>query len=100
NFIARIVVLVKREAFERAGPFFDDAVGYATDWDLFLRLARVSDVRHVPEVLALARMHGGNMSHDVISHHRSYVAVLEAARERCASAREASAIGLPRALAR
>jgi glycosyltransferase involved in cell wall biosynthesis len=100
NFVARIVVLVRREAFERAGLRFDGAVGFATDWDLFLRLARAGEVRHVPEVLALARMHGGNMSHDLVAHHRSYVAVLEAARARCASPREAASLGLPRAIAR
>lgn len=99
NFIARIVALIPRAALERAGPRFDPEVGHATDWDLFLRLARVGEARRVDAVLALVRVHGTNLSHDVLAHTTSFVKVLEAETARCGSRAEAADLGLPRAIA-
>jgi glycosyltransferase involved in cell wall biosynthesis len=99
NFVARIGVLVERAALDGAGGVSDPAVGLASDWDLFLRLAALGEFARVREVVALVRLHGGNLSHDLLAHHRSFVAVLEAARARCRSPLEARRLGIPRALA-
>ena len=99
NFMARISVLIRRPALEAVGARFASDVGMATDWDLFLRLARRFEVVHVPEVVALARLHGGNMSHDVVGHHRSFVRILTAELAR-SSPSEVARLRIDRALAR
>jgi glycosyltransferase involved in cell wall biosynthesis len=53
--------LVRRSAYERAGPF-DETLRQAHDWDMWLRLAHDSPFGHVPEPLVRYRWHGGNMS--------------------------------------
>lgn len=55
---------VRRSAFTGAGGF-DESIRYATDWELWIRLALSgSRLTVVPEPLALYRMHGANASSD------------------------------------
>ena len=49
-------VLVRREMLARAGGF-DDTLRIGEDWDLWLRLSRLTPILRVPRPLALYRMH-------------------------------------------
>jgi GT2 family glycosyltransferase len=57
--------LVRRAAFERLGLLFDESLNYCEDYDLFLRLAEVGLIYHIPEVLHHRTEHGDNMSHNL-----------------------------------
>ena|GEM_PF-1055711 len=48
-------VLVRRDILDRAG-IFDDQLSYGEDWDLWLRLAAISEVDHTPEALVGIRV--------------------------------------------
>ena len=50
------IVLVRRSAFDRLGPFRED-LHVAEDWEMWLRIARVYAFDHVPEVLVEVRAH-------------------------------------------
>jgi glycosyltransferase involved in cell wall biosynthesis len=52
NYIATSTVMVTAEALSQAG-LFNESYGYAEDWDLWLRIAKVSPVRHMPMTVAL-----------------------------------------------
>lgn len=49
-------VLVRREVLDRAG-LFDERLYYGGDWDMWLRLAAISEVDYVPEALVGIRVH-------------------------------------------
>jgi glycosyltransferase involved in cell wall biosynthesis len=53
-------VIVARELLERAGGF-DEKLRFAEDWDLWLRLAEITEFDFVPDVLVGIRLHGGSM---------------------------------------
>lgn len=53
------LVLARREAYERAGPF-DESFRAAEDWDMLIRLSRLGDLRFLDEVLLFYRRHAGN----------------------------------------
>jgi glycosyltransferase involved in cell wall biosynthesis len=69
-------VLLRREAAVRAGGF-DSAFTQVVDWELWLRLARVSPVVFVDESLGLFRVHSGGQS---ASNHRRLRTVAECVR--------------------
>jgi glycosyltransferase involved in cell wall biosynthesis len=55
-------VVARRSLLERAGGF-DEKLTFAEDWDLWLRLAEVSEVDFVPEPLVAIRQHEQSMQH-------------------------------------
>lgn len=59
--------LVRREALEKiSGPrLFDESLTYCEDYDLFLRLAEVGLIYHIPEVLHHRTEHDENMSRNL-----------------------------------
>jgi hypothetical protein len=57
-------VIVRREAFERVGPF-DPRHRNTEDWDLWIRLASIGPPACVDEPLIGYRVHGRNASLDV-----------------------------------
>lgn len=61
NSICASSAMVDRRAFERVGRF-DERLGSAEDWDLWLRLAREGRLVGVPDELVAYRVHGGQMS--------------------------------------
>lgn len=63
NFIPAIAPLIRRSALDRAGPF-DEELTALEDWDLWLRLALVGEVRYDPAVGATYRQRAGGMSQD------------------------------------
>jgi len=58
DFVTTITVVVRRELLERVGPF-DETMKGNEDWDMWIRLARVSQFRFVDRVLASFRVHAG-----------------------------------------
>jgi len=55
-FICQPTVFLRREVVERLG-YLDGSLRYCMDYDLWIRLARVSRFVHVPEYLATTRLH-------------------------------------------
>lgn len=53
------LLLARREAYERAGPF-DESLGGPEDWDMLIRLSRFGDLAFVDDVILLYRRHGAN----------------------------------------
>lgn len=62
NFICAATVLIRKEALEQVGEF-DVNIDFE-DYDMWLRLSKEYDASYIPEVLALYRMHGNNLSND------------------------------------
>lgn len=58
NFIPCLTVLMRRMVVEKVGGF-NPALGYAEDFDLFLRILREHKSAYVKEPLAKYRIHGG-----------------------------------------
>ncbi len=61
NWILASSVVVRRAALAHAGLFDPTLIG-AQDYDLWLRLARVTDVVSIAEALAVKKGHGGNIT--------------------------------------
>lgn len=58
NFIPCLTVLMRRTVVEKVGGF-NPALGYAEDFDLFLRILRTHGAAYVDEPLAKYRRHSG-----------------------------------------
>lgn len=59
------IVLVRRKAFARLGPFRED-LAVAEDWEMWLRIARVFAFDHVPDVLVDVRSHENGLQQDLL----------------------------------
>jgi glycosyltransferase involved in cell wall biosynthesis len=57
DFIVQPAAFFTRSAYASAGGI-DPSLHYCLDYDLWIRLGRAFPVRYIPEVLALARVHG------------------------------------------
>jgi len=68
--------LIRSAALGRAG-LFDPQFSQCADWDMWIRLARVGEVRVVPRRLVRYRIHEANMSRDVALLEKDTFAVLE-----------------------
>jgi GT2 family glycosyltransferase len=55
-------VVVRRSLLQQTGGF-DERLSFAEDWDLWLRLAELSQVDFVPEPLVAIRLHDASMQH-------------------------------------
>lgn len=53
--------LFRRECFEQAG-YFDESLGVASDWEMWMRLARRFHFGYLPQPLVLYRKHEVNMT--------------------------------------
>jgi glycosyltransferase involved in cell wall biosynthesis len=71
-------VIVERSLLFRAGRF-DPALSQCADWDLWLRLATLTDFLYLDEPLVTYRQHESNMSRDARLLERDSVHVLEKA---------------------
>jgi len=60
--LAHPTLMMRRAVQERHGLWYNDEFRYAEDLDLFLRAAEVTRMANIPEVLALNRIHGGEIS--------------------------------------
>ena len=63
NVVPSPTPMVRRDLFERVG-LFDETLSGCEDWDMWIRIARVSAIAYVDQVLAKYRMHQANMSLD------------------------------------
>jgi glycosyltransferase involved in cell wall biosynthesis len=68
-------VLVRRTAFDTVGTF-DESLNASEDWDMWLRISARFAFGGVPDIVALYRMHGDNMSKDLGRMHASQLAVV------------------------
>lgn len=53
------MVLIRRSILDRVGPFREDIIN-GEDWELWLRIALVSKIDFVPEILAAIRQHSNS----------------------------------------
>lgn len=60
NFVQHSGTLIRREAYEAVGGY-DGRLTNSIDWDLWLRLAKASDVAYIDEPLYAYRLHPRNM---------------------------------------
>lgn len=61
NFIPHPATFIRRDLFQRAG-LFDESIKYAMDYDLWLRLAKISTPQQLNEHLAVFRWHAGSLT--------------------------------------
>ena len=53
--------MIRKGCFEKAGGF-DERLAHTQDLEMWLRMAAIADIRHLPEVLTLSRSHAGQGS--------------------------------------
>jgi glycosyltransferase involved in cell wall biosynthesis len=53
-------IVVRRSLFRRTG-LFDESLAFAEDWDMWLRLAKISEIRFVDRPLTFIRVHSSQM---------------------------------------
>ncbi len=70
------VLLAKRSAYERAGPF-DGSFLRFDDWDMIVRLSRYGDFRFLDKVILLYRRHNANLSARNMTVHARALRVLQ-----------------------
>ena len=63
NVVPSPTPMVRRELFDQVGPF-DESLSACEDWDMWIRIAQVSEFAYVDRVLAEYRVHSANMSLD------------------------------------
>lgn len=57
DYIMQPATFFKRETLESVG-YLDENLHYCMDWDLWIKLAAVSEVKYIPELLACSREYG------------------------------------------
>jgi glycosyltransferase involved in cell wall biosynthesis len=63
NVVPSPTPMVRRELFDQVGSF-DETLSACEDWDMWIRIAQVSEFAYVDRVLAKYRVHAANMSLD------------------------------------
>ena len=61
NFVPHPATFIKRSVFERTGGF-DESIKYAMDYDLWLKLAKITAPIQLDEHLAVFRRHPGSLT--------------------------------------
>jgi glycosyltransferase involved in cell wall biosynthesis len=61
NAICTSTVMIRKAAFERAGPFQAESVP-GEDWDMWMRIAAYYDLAYVPRSLAYYRIHPASLT--------------------------------------
>lgn len=62
NFIPTAAALFRKACFDRLGPLDESLKSGIDDFDMFLRVARHFDVRHVDQIQAVRHVHGQNFT--------------------------------------
>jgi len=76
-------VVMRREAFERAG-MFDSSLRLGTeDWELWLRICNKMQLAFYPEPLAIYTRHPGGMSHNHDRMGEGFIVALKNVRNKC-----------------
>ncbi len=76
DVVATSSVVARLDAVRAAGGFRAD-VRHGQDWDLWLKLARAAPIAFVPEVTAVYRSHGANISRNLTSKIDDQIRVFE-----------------------
>jgi glycosyltransferase involved in cell wall biosynthesis len=71
-------VLARRECFDTVG-LFDETLGQAEDWELWMRISRQFTFDFVPEPLVSYRFHNGSVSSNLLALHPYEIKVVERA---------------------
>jgi len=89
-------VIARRSLLERAGGF-DESLSFGEDWDLWLKLAELSQADFVPQPLVAIRIHGESMQHQTPQGHDLGIAFASSAgtRRPARGARRVRASGSP-----
>ncbi|MGD8200602.1 glycosyltransferase family 2 protein [Ornithinimicrobium sp. W1679] len=83
NKVQACSALMRRDTALAVGGF--PPIQFVDDWAMWLELVRYSQVRHVPEVLAVYRLHDDNSSRDYLAMWRGEVRTLARHRSRVAA---------------
>lgn len=75
NPIPTSTMILRREHLEKAGRF-DSALPGTEDYDMWLRIARSTRLKYIDEPLARYRMHGSNISNNLLVRHRDNLIIL------------------------
>ena len=78
NFVHPPTVMFRKDVLERAGPA-DDALRYTSDWDWFVRMARLGPFAHIARPLLDYRISASQMSSVRVSNGQVAVDVIGAA---------------------
>ncbi len=62
NFVPTAAAMIRRECFEKLGPLDESIKSGIDDFEMFLRVARHYDMRHVDTVQAIRHVHAGNFT--------------------------------------
>ncbi len=77
NIVGSICTVIgERTLFEKVGGF-DTALSQCADWDMWVRLAELTDFLYIDETLVTYRQHGANMSRNAPLLEHDSVIVLE-----------------------
>jgi glycosyltransferase involved in cell wall biosynthesis len=74
--MASHTLLIKKESFEMAG-LFDEDLPSCQDWDMWIRLSKITDFDFIPEALAKVYVHGSQISTDLSAKIRARTAILQ-----------------------
>ena len=80
NFAVLPTVVIRRSVLQRTGPFgCDPLLRGIEDYDLWLRIAALAEVRYLDEPLAVYRDHAGSMrrSYHMPTHWRGHLLIIE-----------------------
>jgi GT2 family glycosyltransferase len=83
NAVFISAVIMRREAFEKAGTFTINGLFGTEDWELWLRMAHRMQLAFYPEPLAIYRRHVGCMSNNHDSMGEAFYSALMKVRDKC-----------------
>lgn len=68
NFISgsASMVMIRRSILDKVGGFFNEELENGEDWELWLRIAKISEIDFVPKILASIRSHELNAQTNLI----------------------------------
>ena len=64
NNIVASSVMIRRDLLGRVG-LFDESLEACENWDLWIRISRISPIEYIDKPLTSYRVHGGNMSKNI-----------------------------------
>lgn len=76
NFITASTVVVRQDCFQRVG-LFNENLDQATDYDMWLRIARTFPIAFLNQPLCRWRQHSGNISGNKLRHRQCVLQVIE-----------------------
>jgi len=75
NFVTASAVVLRHSCLDEVG-LFDESLGQATDYDLWLRISRHHPIAFINQPLCLWRLHAGNISSNEMQHRQRVLDVV------------------------